>query len=67
MYNVLRFYFPVFIWAYNTLKLLLLEDEAALKVLDGVLTSQIGTDTEMTLSREHRPTIVDLMLVPAVT
>ncbi len=51
MYNILRFYFPVFIWAYNTVKLLLLEDDAALKVLGGLLDSQIGTDNEMTLTR----------------
>lgn len=34
LYDKFRFYFPALIWVYNTLKLLLLEDDAAIKLLD---------------------------------
>lgn len=40
LYDIFRFYLPAFIWAYNTLKLLLLEDDAALGLLDELLVAQ---------------------------
>ncbi len=59
MYNMLRFYFPVFIWAYNTVKLLLLEDDAALKGSRGTLGLADRNRQRNDALANIAPTIVD--------
>lgn len=58
LYDIYRFYFPVFIWAYNTLKLLLIEDDLAIGILEDLYNANkngakelVFTNTEPDYSR----------------
>ncbi|KLO09050.1 hypothetical protein SCHPADRAFT_893403 [Schizopora paradoxa] len=42
LYVMFKFYIPVFIWAYNTVKLVIEEDDIAIRILDAMLAAKDG-------------------------